>query len=155
MKDLAICAPAFISLLAQAGDQATWERLGIGGLGIAVTVFIWRHFVGREEAAQRARDKRDEQEKAEQKERDAINTAERNRLLQINNEQQKQMMAMFQTQIEQAQAASKTLILTQKESARQHEDALRSVKELARKIPSREVKETKSTDNAANAVVEE
>lgn len=81
MKDL-ILIPALIPLLAQAAPvQTEWERLGITGLSIAATVFIWRYF------------------NTKQEERERASMSERDRLLKEANDKTEQIIALLKQQI--------------------------------------------------------
>ena len=163
MKDLAICAPAFVSIMAQTGEQATWERLGIGGLSIAVTVFIWRHFVGREETAQKARDERDARDEAARQAQSKLDAAERNRLLEVQNTLQNQVVELLKSQFAQADQTAQTLVASQralvtanKDSTKRHEDAVQSLKEVVRKIPAvREVVVKSSATDPVHTVIDD
>jgi len=82
MKEL-IHAPVIIALLAQIpSEQSTWERLGISGLCLAVTAYIWNYFTKQQ----------DEKEKA--------NVAERDRLLAEGNEKTQQVIDLLTKQVE-------------------------------------------------------
>ncbi len=153
MKDLIICLPS-LSLLAQMPQQDSYERLGIAGISLGVTVFIWKYFVNKESAAQAKRDedekkaqaKRDEkeaEEKVERQKREAADIAERNRLLEVANHLQtenvtlqKQIVEMLTAQAIESAKVAATLVNTQRDFLKAHEDGQRSIKELARKIPS-------------------
>ena len=79
MKDILLIAP-IIAQTAPIGNE--WERLGITGLSIIVTVFIWRYFNARQ----------DESAKASQ--------AERDKLLQDANNKTQQIIDLLKQQVE-------------------------------------------------------
>jgi len=82
MKDL-IHAPIIIALLAQIpSEQSAWERLGISGLCLAVTAYLWNYFT-----------------KA-QVTKDAANAAERDRLLAEGNEKTQQVIDLLTKQLD-------------------------------------------------------
>ncbi len=122
-----LLAPTVIAAVAQIpGDPSSWERLGITGLALAATVFIWRYFVGRENSAQI---KRDEAAKV-YAEQDA---KERNRLLEENNRLQALVVGLLRDQITKTEQVALDLKADRKQAARQQEDGLRSLKDITRK----------------------
>lgn len=79
MKDILLIAP-IVAQSAPIGNE--WERLGITGLSIIVTVFIWRYFNARQ----------DESAKASQ--------AERDKLMQEGNDKTQQIIDLLKQQVE-------------------------------------------------------
>ncbi len=161
MKDLITCLPVGFSMLAQIPqNQDSYERMGIAAISLGATAFLWRFFVGRENAAQARRDvaeamaqeKRDKleaYEKEERKGREAADIAERNRLLEVANKLQvdnialqRQMVEILNAQSQKSDVVALTLDKArialeraQKDAQRRHEDDHRSIKDIARQIP--------------------
>ena len=105
MKDF-LALPVVFTTLAQlpiAPNAATWERLGIAGLSLFVTVFIWRYFTAREAKAMAEA----LEEKRKHEEADAI---ERNRLLQIQNELQAQVVNLLKQARTDSDAVARQLL---------------------------------------------
>lgn len=81
MKDL-VLIPIFAPLVAQiAPVQTEWERLGITGLSIMATVFIWRYFNAKQDA------------------KDLQSSAERDRLLKEANAKNQEIIDLLKQQI--------------------------------------------------------
>lgn len=93
MRDL-LLIPFFAPFIAQAAPVASeWERLGITGLSIAATIFVWKYFNSKQDA-------KDQLAAKERDAKDLASATERDRLLKEANDKNQQIIDLLKQQVE-------------------------------------------------------